>query len=194
MTSSWLDQLRGGLPVAAIAEASGCSQDLVRRRILELLKREGWCMCRAELEHIESAVAAARGEASQRAPADGSRVQRTLFEAPDLVPPPRARRDGPGTSRLAASSMRAAAGAHRQLILSVLAAADHPLAAEQIAARLAGELTALQVMKRLADLQQAGAIVVAEGRLWTNESGRAARTYLLAAAVANCSPTQSPTT
>jgi len=101
-----------------------------------------------------------------------------LFPPVTLVPLPRARHADPSTSAQAAASMRTVAGAHERIILDALTQAGAPLSAEQIADR-SGDLTALQVARRIAGLLRAGAISVGQDLVPTT-SGRMARTYRVA--------------
>lgn len=87
---------------------------------------------------------------------------------------PRARRTDPDTSHAAAASMLDAAREHHALILRALDECQHPLSAEQIAARL--ELTHVQVNRRMSELRGAGLIEPTDQRVPT-ATGRTARTY-----------------
>lgn len=83
----------------------------------------------------------------------------------------RARKSDPATSRAAA--LRAPVHEHHARILEALYELGRPATAEQIAARSA--LTAVQVSRRMAELVDAGAVVV-DGTA-TASSGRPAQCY-----------------
>jgi hypothetical protein len=102
--------------------------------------------------------------------------QRTLFAPEDLAPAPRAHVDDPGTSRAAAAGARDIArrhGARVRAAIEQLGVAT----AEEIADRLG--LTALQVMKRVAELLEARSVFVADENGRTR-AGRRCRRYRLA--------------
>lgn len=103
--------------------------------------------------------------------------QRTFEDAAPRMPLPKHHRNDPSTSIEAAQLAKAFQHTHAQAVFDALR--ESPGSATDVSDRLEGRLDVLQVMKRITELYQAGAIVVHD-EAGVTAAGRRCRRYRIA--------------